>query len=168
MPSRSPDPVAPPATPSVLLPLGEQMRLRRKALSVSAGATAAAAGMSRQTLHRIERGEPSVTIGAYANAAQALGLELQLRDVTDGRQDADTQSSRQVETDAVIVGDYPQLKLLAWPLLDGAAELTLPGAQALALYERHWRHVDRSALSRTEQALIDALVKAHGNGVLLV
>jgi transcriptional regulator with XRE-family HTH domain len=36
-----------------------------KALKVSATTAAEAAGMSRMTLHRIERGEPSVTMGAY-------------------------------------------------------------------------------------------------------
>jgi len=36
---------------------------KRKALRVSATVAAEAAGMSRVTLHRIEKGEPSVTMG---------------------------------------------------------------------------------------------------------
>jgi hypothetical protein len=32
--------------------------------------------MSRVTLHRIERGEPSVTMGTYLNAAAALIQQL--------------------------------------------------------------------------------------------
>ena len=59
-----------------LLALGEQLRAQRKRLGVSATTAAEAAGMSRVTLHRIERGEPSVTMGAWLNAAAALGLEL--------------------------------------------------------------------------------------------
>lgn len=61
-----------------LAALGERIRMQRKRLGVSAVTAAEAAGVSRVTLHRIERGEPSVTIGAYVNAATALGLSLEL------------------------------------------------------------------------------------------
>lgn len=60
--------------------LGDQIRERRKHLKLSATAAAEAAGMSRVTWHRLERGEPSVTMGAYLNALVALGLELQAAD----------------------------------------------------------------------------------------
>jgi transcriptional regulator with XRE-family HTH domain len=63
-----------------LAELGERIREHRKRLKVSAVATAEAAGMSRVTLHRIERGEASVTIGAYMNAVAALGLDLRVVD----------------------------------------------------------------------------------------
>ena len=46
--------------------LGEQVRLQRKALRISATAAAEAAGMSRVTWHRIEKGEPSVTMAPGA------------------------------------------------------------------------------------------------------
>ena len=59
-----------------LTALGQQIRSQRKALHISATATAEAAGMSRVTLHRIEKGESSVTIGAYFNAMAALGLDF--------------------------------------------------------------------------------------------
>lgn len=45
-----------------------------ESVRVTAIACAEAAGMSRVTLHRIEKGNPSVTIGAYINVATALGL----------------------------------------------------------------------------------------------
>ena len=61
---------------AALAALGERLRAERRRLRVSAITAAEAAGMSRVTLHRIERGEPSVTMGAYANAAAALGLAL--------------------------------------------------------------------------------------------
>jgi len=61
--------------------LGEEVRKKRKALRISATAAAEAAGMSRVTWHRIEKGEPSVTMGAYLNAMAALGLELRLCDL---------------------------------------------------------------------------------------
>jgi len=63
-----------------LVRLGEQLRLHRKQQGFSAIATAEVAGMSRVTLHRIERGEPSVTVGAWIAAAEALGLRLDLHD----------------------------------------------------------------------------------------
>lgn len=55
-----------------LIALGEQIRAHRKALRVSLATAAEAAGMSRVTLHRIEKGEPSVTMGAYLNVMDAL------------------------------------------------------------------------------------------------
>ena len=56
--------------------LGAAVRAQRKGLRVSATALAEAAGVSRVTVYRIEKGEPSVTLGAYANVLTALGLGL--------------------------------------------------------------------------------------------
>lgn len=44
--------------------------------------------MSRMTLHRIERGEPGVSVGAYAEALFALGLAERLAELVDPRRDA--------------------------------------------------------------------------------
>ena len=63
------------AATATLRAVGQQIRTHRKRLRVSATSAAQAAGMSRVTLHRIERGEASVTMGAYMNAAAALGLD---------------------------------------------------------------------------------------------
>jgi transcriptional regulator with XRE-family HTH domain len=145
------------------------VRRQRKALKVSAGAAAAAAGMSRQTLNRIERGEPSVTMGAYVNALQALGLQLEARGVPVAPEPATAPRPKSgVKVDSVRVSDYPQLQLLAWHLSGAKGDLSVPGAQALALYERNWRHLEQATLIQRERDLIEALVKAHGNGVLLV
>ena len=66
------------------------------------------------------------------------------------------------------VGDeldrYPQLKLLAW----SRHTPTVTGREALALYERNWRHVDQGRLEAHERALLSALTKAYGHGALLV
>ena len=74
MPSAAP-PIAPTADHR-LTTFGRRIHERRKALKVSATTAAEAAGVSRMTLHRIERGEPSVTMGAYMNAIAALGLDV--------------------------------------------------------------------------------------------
>ena len=55
----SPAPILPEQCMAQLQALGEQVRARRKALRLSATVTAEAAGLSRVTLHRIEKGEPA-------------------------------------------------------------------------------------------------------------
>jgi len=149
-----------PAEPDLqrLKSLGERLRATRKQQGVSAVAAAEAAGMSRVTLHRIERGEPSVAIGAWASAASALGLALDLRDVRPAAQ-------AEALPERIRLEDYPQLQGLAWQL-GGVTELG--PREALDLYERNWRHVDPTSLSLTEAALIRALARAFGAGRLLV
>jgi transcriptional regulator with XRE-family HTH domain len=147
---------------AALAALGERLRAERKRLGVSAVNAAEAAGMSRVTLHRIERGEPSVTMGAYANAAAALGLVLGVAGP------APAASGRAKPADMpqrIRLADHPQLQRLAWQYR-GATEVT--PAEALSLYERNWRHVEQSALSPQERALIEGLVAHLGGSRLLV
>lgn len=156
MPAASPPPSE--AEREHLKRVGEQLRLVRKQQGVTAVAAAEAAGISRVTWHRIERGEPSVAIGAWAAAAGALGLALELRD-------SRASPGAAPLPERIRLNDYPQLKKLAWQL-PGVTELT--PREALDLYERNWRHVDRASLSPKELALIDALATALGGGRLLV
>ncbi len=159
-------PAASPATGEIvaakLLALGEQLRAQRKRLGVSATTAAEAAGVSRVTLHRIERGEPSVTMGAYLNAAAALGLELSvvqphpLPTRRDGATGAPTR---------ICLADHPQLERLAWQF-QGASHVT--PAEALSLYERNWRHIEQGALTDPERTLIQQLVASLGGSRLLV
>ena len=81
MPAKSP--VTTDASAAQLQALGAHIRSQRKALRLSATVTAEAAGVSRVTLHRIEKGEPSVTIGAWCSAMAALGMVLQARSGAD-------------------------------------------------------------------------------------
>ena len=141
--------------------LGERIRAHRESQKVSATVTAEAAGMSRVTLHRIERGEPSVTMGAYLSAIDAVGLQLELRDPRAPAAAPNTASL----PERVRLTDFPQLKRLAWQLHD-VEELS--PADALNLYERNWRHIDRSSLEPAELALLRALVDQLGGGRLLV
>ena len=66
------------ATATRLGALGLQIRTRRKALGLSATVVAEAAGLSRVTLHRMEKGAPAVTMAAYLNVMAALGLDFSL------------------------------------------------------------------------------------------
>jgi len=70
-----------------------------------------------------------------------------------------------MDTRHIKVEDYPELRMLAW---NRPAGCVIPGEEALALYERNWRHVDQDALTMAERALIDALVERYGHGVLNV
>lgn len=56
------------------------IRERRKALRVTMVAAAEAAGISRVTWHRIERGEPTVAMGSWLRAAIVLGVEIRIVD----------------------------------------------------------------------------------------
>ena len=141
-----------------LMRLGARLRAARREQSVTMVTTAEVAGMSRVTLHRIERGEPSVAIGAWVAAASALGLKLDLVSAKAPRTTARLPARLRL-------ADYPQLEKLAWQL-KGVQDLA--PREALDLYERNWRHVDRAALTPHETELIDALTRRFGGGRLLV
>ncbi len=138
--------------------LGARIRQARRQQKVSAVAAAEAAGLSRVTLHRIERGEPSVAMSSWLALANAVGLAFALVDPS--------ALPPSVELPARIRLDrYPRLQKLAWQL-KGVDDL--PPKDALALYERNWRHVDVAGLTEEEAALIRALSSNFGGGKLLV
>ena len=157
MPARAPEPSK--AAAERLVELGRQIRAQRKSLRVSAVAAAESAAMSRVTLHRIERGEPSVSMGAYLNALAALGMGLRL----DGRSDSPAGTELPDQPGwipaRIHLDHYPQLRQLAWQV-QGTGELR--PLEALGIYERNWRHVEVSALAPHERNLIDALRLAFG------
>jgi transcriptional regulator with XRE-family HTH domain len=141
--------------------LGARLRAHRERQKLSAIVTAEAAGMSRVTLHRIERGEPSVTMGAYLSAIDAVGLSLELEDP----QAVPPQPWASRLPERIRLADHPQLQRLAWQV-PGVDELT--PAEALGLYERNWRHLDPEQMSTAERALVRALTQQLGGGRLLV
>lgn len=162
MPARNPEIAE--HSQQALAEIGAALRSRRRALGLSAVTTAEAAGMSRVTLHRVEAGSPAVTIGAYLNAAAALGLRLKLDELPPHRQPAREPAQAAPKT-TVRVGDFPQLRAIAWQL---RADTELTGAEALQLYERNWRHVDQAAMSDEERAFVQRLADTDSGGVLLV
>ncbi|WP_029112081.1 helix-turn-helix domain-containing protein [Mycobacterium sp. URHB0044] len=144
--------------------LGRRIRTRRQQLGVSMVATAEAAGISRVTLHRIERGVPAVTMGAYMNVAAALGLRLAVCDGAVASQ-RDTGKDTPPRADQIRIGDYPQLRQIAWQL-DADTEVT--EAEALQLYERNWRHVDTAAMDPVEKEFVQRLADTLSRGRLVV
>jgi len=163
MPAKSP--IGTPVVQRRLANLGARLRAHRKALGLSAAITADAAGLSRVTLHRIEQGEPSVTIGAYFNVLESLGLGSAI-DLPDEKDQV--KISAEAALDSIFIDDYPQLTQLAWQIRSHEKPRAVSGKEALEIYERNWRHVDESAMSQKERKLLDALIQIYGNGVFLV
>jgi transcriptional regulator with XRE-family HTH domain len=135
--------------------LGQQLRDRRKSLGVTAMATAEAAGMSRVTWHRIEKGATSVTLGAWLSAVAVLGLDAEIRQppAENGESTTDPSGLESIPV-RISFADYPQLKLLAWQV-QGVDSLS--PREALNIYERNWRHLDLQTMEPQEQHLITAL-----------
>ncbi|MGP1691379.1 MAG: helix-turn-helix domain-containing protein [Giesbergeria sp.] len=151
-------PAKPPLTTDActaqLQALGAQIRSQRKALRLSATVTAEAAGLSRVTLHRIEKGEPSVAMGAWCSTMAALGMVLQARSEADASAAAPALNRTGWIPARVPLADYPQLRALAWQV---HGTDTLTPVEALGIYERNARHLDLQAMSADEQALLQAL-----------
>ncbi len=61
--------------------LGERIRLARLRRKITQNLLARRAGMSRETLRRIEAGDPGVSFGAVANVLHSLGLHRDLDQV---------------------------------------------------------------------------------------
>jgi len=102
-------------------------------------------------------------MGAYLNVITALGLQL---DVTDadlascgGPAEADPATAKTAAT--VRIGDYPQLRQIAWQLSE---DTEIAETEALQLYERNWRHVDHAAMQPREQEFVQQLADTWSHG----
>lgn len=125
----------------------------------------AAARRLRQFADRIEATASASTPRERAartraiNAASHAMRQLVQRNATsiDGQEGAQRAD--------VVVDHYPQLRRITWSM-PGA--VTIPAADALALYEQRWSYVDKAALSADEWALIDRLAHEQGGGFFVV
>jgi transcriptional regulator with XRE-family HTH domain len=127
---------------------------------------AEAAGLSRVTLHRIESGNASVTMGAYLNVMAALGLDIAAI-AAHAPDDAPTDSTAKKAagsafkdadaSHAIRLADYPELRRLAWHV---RGVDTLTPAEARGIYERHARHLNEADLEPHERQLMDHLQSA--------
>ena len=73
-------------------------------------------------------------------------------------------ANRLLDAYVVDLQRYPALRELAWNRVD--RWVTAP--EALSLYERNWRHVDKESLGKEERELIERLTHAFGGGHLNV
>lgn len=140
-----------------LAQLGEAYRARRKALGVSVVAAAQAAGVSRVTWYRMEKGEPSVTLGVWANAAHVLGLDWPGLPLDRDRARFPA-PGRWLPLD-ITLEDFPELRRLAWSVTGRA---TVSPREAWATYQRHAPDIASIRLIPREQALFDALAEVYG------
>lgn len=70
-----------PALPSsnrALTALGERLRLARKRRKITTVLMAQRVGVSRDTLNRVEKGDPVVSLGTYLRVLRVLGLDADL------------------------------------------------------------------------------------------
>ena len=133
-----------------LASLGQRILLQRKKLKVAAESVALAAAISRITLHRIEKGEPGVSMGAYISVIIALGLNLSIQEVAPKLNDAEEEKN----PCEIAIKDYPQLKLISWQLKDDAV---LNAIEAKNMYERNQKYILFNEMTEHEKKLIKQL-----------
>ena len=134
--------------------LGAMLRAHLKAMGISMAAAAEAAGISRITLYRLEKGEPGVSWGAMLAAAQAIGKEVQLSDAMEDSQAADALTLAALPL-SIRLDQFPELRRLAWQV--GQRIESLTPKEAAGLYARNARHLVGSDLSERERSLMRAL-----------
>lgn len=149
----------PPSADEIAIRLGSEIRSQRKALGVNATATAEAAGISRVTLHRIERGEGSVNLAAYLKALTALGLDLEVVDVS--QRELTLRQEHPSIPVRISLNTYPILKSLAWQV-HGTDSLT--PQEAWDIYDRNRRHIDMDTVGAQEATLMEALRQVFARG----
>ena len=77
----------PRAARQALIKLGEDITIARKKRRISTISMAERAFISRGTLYKVERGNPTVSMGVYATVLAILGLVEGLGQVADRRDD---------------------------------------------------------------------------------
>lgn len=75
--ARTQQPLSPPLL-RLTEALGERLQLARKRRKLSASLFAERVGITRNTLQRVEAGDPSVALGTYLRTLRILGLEEDL------------------------------------------------------------------------------------------
>ena len=130
--------------------LGQTILLQRKKLKVAAESVAQAAAISRITLHRIEKGEPGVGMGAYMSVIIALGLSLSIQEGAPEMNGLEKGN----HLSAIAIKDYPQLKLISWQLKDDAV---LNAIEAKNMYERNQKYILFNEMTEQEKKLIKQL-----------
>jgi transcriptional regulator with XRE-family HTH domain len=86
MKSVAPETLPKPAR-AALARLGEDIALARRKRRLTTVSMAERAFISRNTLYKVERGDPTVSIGIYATVLSILGLVERLGEVADRRED---------------------------------------------------------------------------------
>jgi hypothetical protein len=80
--------MAPLPVTRALRKLGHDIRDARRRRRIPVAILAQRASISRMTLHKVEKGQPGVSAGAYAMVLFTLGMADRLADVADSRHDS--------------------------------------------------------------------------------
>src|ERR1041385_5299602 len=88
MPKSQTLPTTPMPVIRALRKLGADIRDARRRRRIPVSILAERASISRTTLNRIEKGDPSASLGNYATVLFALGMVDRLADVADPRHDS--------------------------------------------------------------------------------
>lgn len=134
--------------------VGIEIAKRRKALGVSATAAAGAAGISRVTLHRIERGEGAPSMQNYMNTIAALGLELRVELPEAAQEDSEVRKAEDSVPLRIFLDEFPGLKGLSWHV---TGQDYISPREAWDIYERNARHLDLTQVTDHEEILINNL-----------
>lgn len=67
--------------------LGQDIKDSRRRRRIPTGLMAERAGLARATLYKIERGDPTVSLGGYAAVLFVLGMTERLKDMVDANAD---------------------------------------------------------------------------------
>ena len=141
---------------SQLAQIGQLIRARRKSFKITATAASQSAGISRVTLHRIEKGESSVSMGSYLSVLGVLDMTFAVLETENTVTELQANKNGWVPA-RIYLADYPQLKELAWHI-QGVDELS--AAEAHEVYERNERFLDKRKLCDAEKELILSLKAA--------
>lgn len=134
------------------LPTGGQLRGVRRKVGLTQEQLAIRAGLTRQKVIDLEQGKPGVAMAMFFAVLNVLGMDLDLEKMPQ-------------RGPRIRLNEFPELRQLAWNRMDAE---WIDEPEALALYERNWRHVDHEHMAPEEQALLDHLIKTHGGGTLHV
>lgn len=131
--------------------IGQQLYKERKECKVSAQALAESIQVSRLTLHRLEKGEPTVAIGIFFKVMGALGSSCHMTRAS--KSNTSTESFLSIPA-RIQLSDYPELRNLTWHVR--GISFLKPG-EAFEIYESNQRHLASANLNEKEQNLIKAL-----------
>ena len=101
--------------------LGERLRHARLRRNLTTVIFAERMGVSRDTLHRLEKGDPGISLGTYLRALRVLGLDLDLDLIAWGNE---------VRNTPTLTLPHPRAHLRRFvlqPLSELAPDLVLPG-----------------------------------------
>jgi transcriptional regulator with XRE-family HTH domain len=95
---RSKKPIVFPVHMKLLQQMGENIKLARKRRKLTAAQVSERAAINRSTLVEIEKGSPSVSMGAYFNTLRVFGLQNDILKLA-----ADDEYGRKLQDLALIV-----------------------------------------------------------------